>query len=249
MPGSPESGAWVAGPVERVAPRLLGAVLTHAGVGIRLTEVEAYGGADDPGSHAHRGRTRRNASMFGPPGRLYVYLSYGVHVCANVVTGGPNAPAAVLLRAGEVVTGVPLARVRRGTSTDRDLARGPGRLAQALGLTLADDGAVLDLEVGRPGEPLCSGPRVGLRQAADRPWRFWLEGDPTVSRYRPARASRPVAAGSELVSPDHAGSVPSRRRTRLDPTAERLDPGVRATSSEGLLGADPRQVDGPEQAG
>lgn len=171
-----------ADPVE-VAPRLLGARLHHAGVTVRLTEVEAYGGADDPGSHAHRGRTPRNASMFGPAGRLYVYLSHGVHHCANVVCGA--GPGAVLLRAGEVVDGVERARERRPGVPDRNLARGPGCLARTLALDLSHDG--LDLaghlvDGDQPAGVDC-GPRVGLRLAPDRPWRFWVPGDPTVSRY------------------------------------------------------------------
>lgn len=168
-----------------VAPRLLGALLTHAGVTVRLTEVEAYGGADDPGSHCFRGPTRRNATMFGPPGRLYVYFTYGMHHCANVVTGPEGEPGAILLRAGEVVDGIDLARERRPGVKDRDLARGPACLCRALALDLAHDG--LDLaDALVPGEQpseVSTGPRVGLRYAAERPWRAWTTGDPTVSRY------------------------------------------------------------------
>lgn len=176
-----------------VAPRLLGARLRHGGVTLRLTEVEAYGAADDPGSHAHRGRTRRNGTMFGPAGRLYVYLSYGVHFCGNVVCGPPGEAGAVLLRAGEVVGGLDAARARRGGVRDRDLARGPGNLCRALGIDLAQDG--LDLADHLTPDPVGSwstGPRVGLRLAPDRPWRLWVAGDPTVSRYvRSPRAARP----------------------------------------------------------
>jgi DNA-3-methyladenine glycosylase len=184
------------GPVHLVAPRLLGAVLRHAGVALRLTEVEAYGGPDDPGSHAYRGQTSRNAVMFGPAGRLYVYLSYGMHVCANVSCGPTGTPSAVLLRAGEVIDGVDVARSRRAVSAERDLARGPGRLCQALGLALTDNGTDLSgpatrLELSSAPEHYESGPRVGLRGAPDRPWRFWLPGEPTVSTYRPAKRSRP----------------------------------------------------------
>ena len=167
---------------------MLGAVLRHGEVAVRLTEVEAYAGADDPGSHAHRGRTPRNAVMFGPPGHLYVYFTYGMHHCCNVVVGEEGDPAAVLLRAGEVVAGITTARERRG-SRDRDLARGPARLCQALGIDRADNGLdlrdVLVLERSRSG--ICTGPRVGLRKAADRPWRFWITDDPTVSRYVAAK--------------------------------------------------------------
>ena len=116
-----------------MAPRLLGAVLRHGDVAVRLTEVEAYDGPNDPGSHAYRGRTPRNAVMFGEPGHLYVYFTYGMHHCCNVVTGPVGTPSAVLLRAGEVVAGAEIARSRRNSSSDRDLARGPARLCQALG--------------------------------------------------------------------------------------------------------------------
>src|ERR1700712_5179339 len=177
------------GPVLEVAPRLLGATLTHGGVTVRLTEVEAYDGQGDPGSHAYRGMTPRNEVMFGPPGHLYVYFTYGMHHCCNVVCGSEGQPSAVLLRAGEVVDGLETARGRRGRSTERDLARGPGRLCQALGIDLADNG--LDLTgLLLPGDPVAevsTGPRVGLRLAAERPWRFWVSGETTVSRYVPAK--------------------------------------------------------------
>lgn len=159
---------------------------------VELTEVEAYAGTGDPASHAHRGPTRRNATMFGPPGRLYVYRSHGLHWCANVVVGEAGDASAVLLRAGRVVAGLDLARARRGaTVADRSLARGPGNLAQALGLTGADDGTdllgggALHLEprVGQ-APAVRSGPRVGVSVAAEVAWRFWVEGDPSVSAYR-----------------------------------------------------------------
>jgi DNA-3-methyladenine glycosylase len=178
-----------------VAPRLLDAVLRHGEVAIRLTEVEAYAGPDDPGSHAYRGRTRRNAVMFGPPAHLYCYFTYGMHVCANVVVGPEGDAGAVLLRAGEVVGGVEAARGRRPGASDRDLARGPARLCRALGIGLEHDG--VDLVSGpvllEPRERLTevsTGPRVGLRGAPERPWRFWVTGDPTVSAYRPAAPLR-----------------------------------------------------------
>ncbi|TDO63783.1 DNA-3-methyladenine glycosylase [Kribbella sp. VKM Ac-2571] len=166
-------------------------------VAVRLTEVEAYDGPNDPGSHAYRGQTARNAVMFGPPGFLYVYFTYGMHFCMNVVVGPDSTPSAVLLRAGEVIEGVELARLRRNQSvpmkTDRDLARGPARLCVALGIGREGNGvdllaknspiALLD-GVGFDGVP-ATGPRVGLREAADRPWRFWIPNDPTVSPYRP----------------------------------------------------------------
>lgn len=183
-------------PVLEVAPRLLGATLTHGGVTVRLTEVEAYDGADDPGSHAHRGMTRRNEVMFGPAGHLYVYFTYGMHHCCNVVCGPEGRASAVLLRAGEVVDGLELARSRRGRSSDRDLARGPGRLCQALGIDLAANGLDLagHLELHPQEAGVSTGPRVGLRLAADRPWRFWLTDEPTVSRYVAAKP-RPRAQG------------------------------------------------------
>ncbi|MBC2935120.1 DNA-3-methyladenine glycosylase [Nocardioides sp. zg-1228] len=182
--------AWAEGDPIEVAPRVLGAVITHGGVSVRLTEVEAYAGPLDPGSHAHRGRTARNAVMFGPPGRLYVYFVYGMHHCANLVTGPDGDPGAVLLRAGEVVAGHDLARQRRPGSSDRDLARGPARLCRVLDLDLSHNGDPVDLVSGERVADISRGPRVGLRHAAERPWRFWITGDPTVSTYRPAAPRR-----------------------------------------------------------
>ncbi len=193
----------LAGPVQEVAPRLLGALFSHGGVTVRLTEVEAYGGADDPGSHAFRGPTKRNRTMFGPPGRLYVYFTYGMHVCANVVCGSEDEPSAVLLRAGEVVGGIELARERRPGAPDRDLARGPARLCRALSISLSDDGIPLEagatagLVLGAAAGSVSSGPRVGLRGAPERPWRYWLTGDPTVSAYRPAKPVGRLGTGVE----------------------------------------------------
>ncbi|GHJ60897.1 putative 3-methyladenine DNA glycosylase [Nocardioides sp. OK12] len=186
----------LAGAPEEVAPRLLGAVLRHGEVALRLTEVEAYAGEDDPGSHAYRGPTPRTEVMFGPAGRLYTYFSYGMHVCANVVVGHEGRAAAVLLRAGEVVEGHDVARARRPRSSERDLTRGPARLCQALAITLEHGGSDLvagpvTLEPGPAPEHWESGPRVGLRGAPERPWRFWLPGEPSVSTYRPA-AARPA---------------------------------------------------------
>jgi DNA-3-methyladenine glycosylase len=177
-------------PVDEVAPRLLGAVLRHGAVAVRLVEVEAYDGAADPASHAFRGRTDRNAVMFGPPGHLYIYFSYGVHWAANVVCGPEGVASGALLRAGEVISGLEEARRRRGRSTDRDLARGPGRLTQALGLSAAHRGVdvfgagPVTLEPARSSVGYSAGPRVGVQQAADRPWRFWVTGSPYVSTYR-----------------------------------------------------------------
>ncbi len=181
----------ISGPVLDAAPRLLGARFTHGAVTVRLTEVEAYDGGSDPGSHAHNGRTARNAVMFGPAGHLYVYFTYGMHHCCNVVCGPEGEASAVLLRAGEVVDGLEVARGRRPGSTDRDLARGPARLCKAMGIDGSANGLDLrdSLTLGEPSPAsgVSTGPRVGLRLAADRPWRFWLTGDPTVSRYVAAK--------------------------------------------------------------
>jgi len=180
-------------PALEVAPLLLGAVVRREGVAVRLTEVEAYMGQDDPGSHAGRGSTPRSEVMFGPSGRLYVYFTYGMHHCANVVCGPEGTASAVLLRAGEVIEGIDVARERRGTKADRELARGPARLCSALGIRLLDNRTDLTegpttLSLSDPVDPeqVSTGPRVGLRLAADRPWRFWISGEPTVSTYRPA---------------------------------------------------------------
>ena len=183
------------GEVLDVAPRLLGAVLRRGEVAVRITEAEAYDGENDPGSHAFRGATARNAVMFGPAGHLYVYFTYGMHYCCNVVTGTEGRAGAVLLRAGEVVAGHELARTRRRSARDRDLARGPARLCQALGITRDDNGVDLSwgpvvLELAAtpvPAAAVSRGPRVGLRGAPDRPWRFWITGEPSVSVYRPAK--------------------------------------------------------------
>lgn len=179
--------------VVRRARALLGRTIHGHGVSVRITEVEAYGGMEDPASHAFT-RTPRSEIMYGPAYRLYVYRSYGIHFCANVVTGPNEIGAAVLLRAGEVVDGLDVARARRGGAKDDvQLARGPGNLAQALGITLADlDTDLLDPEAAgvhlgpevRRRPRVAAGPRVGVSKAADVPWRFWIEGDPTVSAYR-----------------------------------------------------------------
>jgi DNA-3-methyladenine glycosylase len=211
---------FFAGSSLAVAPRLLGCVLvreTPEGlVAVMLTEVEAYEGAADPASHAYRGRTARNGVMFGAPGHAYVYFTYGMHFCVNLVCRPPGTASAVLLRAGRVIDGVALATARRtagrgGTSRgpvgpggtarpvgEHDLARGPARLCQALGIDRGLDGAdvcdpasplwigpAADGAAGQPGPHIDRGPRVGISAAADRPWRFWLAGDPTVSAYRP----------------------------------------------------------------
>jgi DNA-3-methyladenine glycosylase len=178
-------------PVEEVAPRLLGAVLRHGPVAVRLTELEAYDGATDPASHAYRGRTARNAVMFGPPGHLYLYFTYGMHWAGNISCGPEGVGCGVLMRAGEVIEGIELARSRRGRASDRDLARGPGRLTQALdlhpdhkGCDLLGDGPVSLEPPAELAEMIMVGPRVGVSVEADRPWRFWIGGNPFVSDYK-----------------------------------------------------------------
>jgi DNA-3-methyladenine glycosylase len=232
-----------------VAPRLLGCVLEHETgeglVAVMLTEVEAYEGSADPASHAYRGRTARNAVMFGGPGYAYVYFTYGMHFCVNLVCMPEGTASAVLLRAGRVIDGIPLAAARRAAApngagrgagrpgqpggpgrsgsgdrgrpadpgppgvlspaVERELARGPARLCQALGIDRGLDGAdacdpasplriraAQETGSGPPDPDVSRGPRVGISAAADRPWRFWLTGDPTVSVYRPyTRRARP----------------------------------------------------------
>jgi DNA-3-methyladenine glycosylase len=181
-----------------LAPLLLNKVLVHGDRSVRLVEVEAYAGDEDPGSHAFGGQTRRNATMFGPPGHLYVYLSYGVHWCANVVVGPPGRGTAVLLRAGEVVEGEELARRRRPAARAvRDLARGPARLTQALaigpddkGAELLDPGSSVRLHRGQSPSLVAAGPRVGISLATDLPWRFWEADAPSVSVFRPGGKPR-----------------------------------------------------------
>src|SRR5450631_4009292 len=219
--------AFFARPVLEVAPELLGCTVSHAGVTIRLTEVEAYDGANDPGSHAFRGQTPRTRVMFGEPGGLYVYFTYGMHWCATLVCGPAGAASAVLMRAGEVVGGMETARARRAGVTDRDLARGPARLATTLALTRDQNGldttardSPLVLRAARStssdrsptgispelsqGASVLNGPRVGVRgpggDASAYPWRFWLQGEATVSAYRPgkARKAKPAAPSQTL---------------------------------------------------
>lgn len=185
---------------------LLGCRLRAGGVTVRLTEVEAYGGVGaDPASHAHRGPTPRNAVMFGPPGHLYVYFTYGMHWCANVVCGPPGEAAAVLLRAGEVTAGLEVARQRRATARAiRDLARGPARLTSAMAITARDNGrylldegpvALLPAETPVPDAAIAHGPRVGVASGQATPWRLWLVGEPTVTPYRRHVPRRPAASG------------------------------------------------------
>lgn len=193
-----------------VAPRLLGATIVSdlggATVAIRLTEVEAYEGRDDPASHAFRGPTPRTAVMFGSAGRLYVYFSYGMHWCANVVCGVDGTAAAVLLRAGDVVEGRDAARARRpACRRAADLARGPARLASCLGLDadgngldLGDAASPVRLSGVRSRRPrgVAAGPRVGISAAAERPWRFWFADAASVSTYRAGGRTGGKAGGS-----------------------------------------------------
>ena len=190
--GHPDSfPTWLSGPAEEVAPALLGCWLSTERDGVRTTgrivEAEAYVGPHDPASHAaeRTGQTDRNASMFGPAGTLYVYLSYGMHVCANVVTGRQGYPAAVLIRALEPLEGVEEMARRRGRSTD--LCSGPGRLCQALGIRLGDDGTRLDggpVQLGRGTAPapdeIGVSPRIGISRGTELPLRFFVRDHPDV---------------------------------------------------------------------
>ncbi|MBF4992768.1 DNA-3-methyladenine glycosylase [Arthrobacter gandavensis] len=206
-----DARSLLAVPATEAAPRLLGAVLHRESadgpVAVRITEVEAYLGEADPGSHAFRGQSARNSTMFGPAGHLYVYFTYGMHYCANVVCGEAGQATGLLLRAGEIIEGKPVARHRRrDPKTDLDLARGPARLAQALGIDRELNGADVfarPLRLELPSEPaapemVSRGPRVGVSGEGGGeayPWRFWLTGEPTVSKYRPAvQRRRPYGA-------------------------------------------------------
>jgi DNA-3-methyladenine glycosylase len=199
------AGQLLVDPVE-AAHRLLGATLTGRGVSGIVVEVEAYGGDPegpwpDAAAHSYRGLRPRNAIMFGPPGRLYTYRSHGIHVCANVSCGPDGSAAAVLLRAAALDDGTDVARARRGELVRAAaLARGPGNLCSAMGITMEDNGidlfgrnAPVSLELHEP-LTAASGPRVGVSQAADRPWRLWLAGRPEVSAYR--RSPRAPAPGA-----------------------------------------------------
>ncbi|HEX9351754.1 MAG TPA: DNA-3-methyladenine glycosylase [Gaiellaceae bacterium] len=177
--------------VHDVAPELVGATLLVDGVGGRIVEVEAYD-HEDPAAHGYRGRTPRNASMFGPPGHAYVYRSYGVHWCLNFVCEGEGTPSAVLVRALEPTRGLDVMAARRGTAEPRLLCSGPGRLCQALGLSGAHDGLALDRPpfelYAREDVEVAAGPRIGLTKAAERPWRYGEAGSRFLSR--PLRRSR-----------------------------------------------------------
>lgn len=221
LPAEPLAQArWLEQPSTTVAPLLLGSILRHHSaegtVAVRLTELEAYRGPrdsqwPDPGSHTFRGRTLRNGPMFGPAGHFYVYFTYGMHYCANIVCSLEGTPSAVLMRAGEVVEGIELARSRRpAAKKDAELAQGPARLVTALGLGKEHNGgwALSGSAPGQSAEPSASrdwcelisapplpsdrvgaGPRVGVSGPGgtdEYPWRFWILGDPTVSRYKAA---------------------------------------------------------------
>jgi len=198
-PGRRLARSFFARPALDVAPDLLGCMVRHRSVDgvvtVRLTEVEAYAGAgEDPASHAHRGPTPRSAVMFGPPAHLYVYFSYGMHWCANVVCGPKGTASAVLLRGAEVVEGLELAQSRRPQARGvADLARGPAKLTTVLGLDggsdgldIAGRGSPVTIHVGTVAAPtdIRTGPRVGISSAAEAMWRFWLDGEPTVSSLR-----------------------------------------------------------------
>jgi DNA-3-methyladenine glycosylase len=194
----PVARELLAVPALRLAPRLLGAVVVShiddVEVAVRLTEVEAYEGSDDPASHGFRGLTRRTEVMFGPAGHLYCYFTYGMHWCANIVCGTDGRASAVLLRAGVVIRGTAAAHARRPTADSVvELARGPARLATCLGLGVAQNGADLCdpqspvvLESMRRRRPpgVVAGPRVGISSAQEHPWRFWLADEPSVSSFR-----------------------------------------------------------------
>ena len=178
-----------------VAPDLVGATLLVDGIGGVIVEVEAYG-PDDPASHGYRGRTPRNASMFGPAGHAYVYRSYGVHWCLNVVCGGDGVPEAALIRAIEPTHGLDAMAERRGLDAPRLLCSGPGRLCQALAVTGAEhdglrlDRAPFELRARESPVEIHAGPRIGLTRADARPWRFVLAGSRSLSRPAPRREKR-----------------------------------------------------------
>jgi DNA-3-methyladenine glycosylase len=177
--------------VHEVAPHLIGATLLVDGVGGRIVEVEAYD-QEDPASHGHRGRTARNAALFGPPGHAYVYRSYGIHWCLNLVCREEGIPEAVLIRALKPTSGLGLQRSRRGVEQVRALCSGPGKLCQALGITGEHDGLALDvppfdLEERGDVPEIVRGPRIGITRAKDLRWRYGEAGSPFLSRaLRPA---------------------------------------------------------------
>ncbi|MGB7962054.1 MAG: DNA-3-methyladenine glycosylase [Propionicimonas sp.] len=173
-----------------VGPALLGCLLSQGTVVIRITEVEAYAGADDPAAHAFGGPRPHTRDLFAEPGTLYCYRSYGIHICGNLVCGPERSGSAVLLRGGEVVDGIEVARLRRPGVPDAVLARGPGNLGRVMGWSLADSGGRLGIGGLALREPdvavgeIQHGPRVGVSVAHLREWRFWLDDEPSVSSYR-----------------------------------------------------------------
>jgi DNA-3-methyladenine glycosylase len=186
VPGRRLTREFFARSVHEVAPELIGVTLLVDGVGGRIVEVEAYD-QDDPASHGFRGRTARTASMFGPPGHAYVYRSYGVHWCLNLVCAEEGRSEAALVRALEPVQGLEAMRERRGLEAERALCSGPGKLCQALGITRALDGLPLDeppfeLLARETEPPLAVGPRIGITRAVEQPWRYGLAGSPFLSR-------------------------------------------------------------------
>ncbi len=172
--------------VHEVAPDLVGVTLLVDGVGGPIVEVEAYD-HEDPAAHGFRGRTERNASMFGPPGHAYVYRSYGIHWCLNFVCSSTGSAEAALIRALEPTHGIDVMRQRRGVEDDRLLCAGPGRLCQALGITRDHDGLPLDrppfeLRPRAAAPEIAIGPRIGITKAADKPWRYGVAGSRFLSR-------------------------------------------------------------------
>ena len=211
------------GPSLAVAPALLGCVLeadSAAGrVAVRITEVEAYSGQTDPASHAYRRKSGRNQVMFGPPGHAYVYQIYGLHFCVNLVCRPAGTAEAVLLRAGQVVAGTDVAWTRRPAARSEDhLARGPALLCQVLAIDRRFDGtdvcaqdSPVRMRGPRPGDApaprIRTGPRVGVTQAADYPWRFWIDGDPTVSAYRRAGPRKRAETQTVTTPAPEGGSI------------------------------------------
>lgn len=190
---------FFARPVLEVAEDLIGCELLYRGCGGLIVEAEAYS-AEDPASHGFRGETRRNATMFGPPGHAYVYVSYGIHHCLNLVTGEAGSAEAVLIRAIEPTAGLEEMSRRRGRAQPRELCSGPGKLCQALGISLSDDGLDLlqdpfGLRVPRGDRPgVVRAPRVGISQAIELSWRFCAAGSPFVSRPAPGTGATQVAS-------------------------------------------------------
>ena len=187
--------AFFARSVHDVAPELIGATLLVDGVGGVIVEVEAYD-REDPASHGFRGETPRNAAMFGPPGHAYVYRSYGIHWCLNLVCDIAGRAEAALIRALEPTHGLDAMRARRGVDAERALCSGPGKLCQALAITRAHDGCALDeppfeLRTRTETPRIATGPRIGLTRATDRAWRYVLDGSPFVSQPLLSRRSRP----------------------------------------------------------